>query len=111
MNVTASGIAILRVNATDEIIMINADDLVWEREGTGEERQMGPEIEYSAEYSIKTKTGDSYKIKWNVWEYPIGFENTNETSVPRELSLLQDIQYSLEHEPEVDESEQCLKFG
>lgn len=105
MYVEASGIAKFKVNATGEEITVDAADLYWDCEGTGEERQMGAELVYSAEYSIESNSGESYEVTWSVWEYPVGAENTKETNVPDGVSLVEDIRYGLSHEPEQNQDE------
>ena len=103
MYVEASGIAKFKVNATGEEIIVNAADLCWECEGTGDERQMGAELVHSAEYSIECNSGKSYEITWSIWEYPVGAENTKDTNVPDGVFLVEDIRYCLSHEPDQDE--------
>lgn len=103
MYVEASGKAKFKVDTTGEVITVDATDLNWECEGTGEERGMGSELVHSAEYSIESTAGESFDVTWSVWEYPAGMENTKETSVPQGISLLEDIRYGLSHEPEQDD--------
>ena len=95
MYVEANGKAKFKVDKTGEVITVDATDLDWECEGTGEERGMGSELIHSAEYSIESKSGESFDVTWSVWEYPVGVENTSETSVPHGISLLEDLQYGL----------------
>lgn len=104
MYVEASGNAKFKVDATGEVITVEATDLNWDCEGTGEERGMGAELVHYAEYSIESvKSGEGFSVAWNIWEYPEGAENMKETRTPEGISLLEDIQYGLSHEPEQDD--------
>lgn len=96
MYVEASGIAQFKINATDEVVNVAAEDLDWDCEGEGE-RGMGPELVHSAEADVSGHT-----IRWSIWEYPIGVENNSETYVPPALTRLSDISFSLAYEPEDD---------
>jgi hypothetical protein len=94
MHVEASGTAKIKIDATRKVINISASDLDWECQGDGE-RQMGPELVYSADYDI-----EGYVVTWSVWEYPLGIENYRKTDVPSGLTLIEDISYGLIHDPE-----------
>lgn len=94
MYVQASGSARFKVKKTGKVVTVAASDLDWDCEGDGE-RSMGPELIHSTEADV-----DGHTVRWSLWEYPLGVENTSETDVPPALALVQDITYSLAHEPE-----------
>jgi hypothetical protein len=96
MHVEYSGTAQFKVNATGQVISVPSDSLDWDSEGV-DDRQMGPEVVYTAEADVGGHT-----VRWNLWEYPVGVENDRQTEVPPELTLIQDITYGLAHTPEDD---------
>lgn len=97
MHIEASGTAIFRVNESGELISIRADELDWDSEGDGE-RQMGAEVVHRAIHSI-----GGFFVTWSIWEYPIGVENHKDTEYSKDsLTMLQDIDYGLAHDPEPD---------
>lgn len=94
MHAEATGVAIFRDEATGKSISVRAEELDWDCEGDGE-RQMGPELRHSAEVDVAGKT-----VVWILWEYPMGMQNDHDTEVPAGLTLLQNIDYGLVHDPD-----------
>lgn len=94
MHVEATGTAIFTDQATGKTIRVEAKDLDWDCESDGE-RQMGAELVHSADYDVAGKT-----VTWSLWEYPVGVQNHEDTYVPEGLTLVQDIEYGLVHDPE-----------
>lgn len=98
MKVYCRGIARIRHASTDEIFEIESSELYWDAVG-GEERQMGPEINYEATID-HPELGD---LIWSLWEYPIGIENYHDTNVG-EHEVIEDFDYGLEHgQPEFED--------
>jgi hypothetical protein len=95
MHIEASGTAIFKIIETDELVHVRANELDWNNEGDGE-GQMGDQTIHSAELQI-----GGHSVAWKIYEYPIGVENYKETEYEKDaLSLIQDIEYWLEHDPE-----------
>ena len=99
MIIRKSGTAEIQHANTGKIYFIDSDEIEFEVTGT-DDRQMGPETFYSA----VVEHPELGALRWLLVEYPIGAENFNETDVGQH-SLLQDIDYSLEHEPEDGDEE------
>ncbi|HKX77565.1 MAG TPA: hypothetical protein VJM34_03495 [Novosphingobium sp.] len=93
------GVARIRHATTREIFEIPAEDLDW-AEFASDERQMGPEIGYSAAVEHPALG----LLTWELWEYPIGAENMKETDVNGH-ELLENISFGLQHLPDDNEPE------
>ncbi len=97
--VAVRGIARIRHAETGEIFEIPAAELEFEASGH-EERSMGPEYAYIANYD-HPELGELF---WAVWEYPVGAFNDRETIVgPHEL--IEDFDISIETGPDHDDTE------
>ncbi|HEY3433228.1 MAG TPA: P-loop NTPase fold protein [Rhodocyclaceae bacterium] len=108
MYVACSGVAKLRITETGETLTVNPDELDWDNEGVGE-RGMGDELRHWATVElVSPKTGNTYHATWELWEYPIGVENNSELELDSALELIEDFDYHLAHEPEVDEDDSSL---
>jgi len=94
MPVNAQGVATFRDVATGNVFEVNSQDLQWEREAIGSERQMGPEFQHTAEYEVIPGS----TVTWSIWEYPQGAENQRITNVPDGLELIEDIDYTIHPE-------------
>lgn len=102
MKVICTGFAKLKITETDEIININSQDVDWEQD-EGDERSMGPESRYVADYEFSSsETGQSYQVSWQLWEYPEGVENFDKTEISEGIEVLQDFEYGLVHEPDFE---------
>lgn len=88
------GIARFRHRTTGEIHTISADELEWV-EFAADERQMGPEIGYSAEIDHPALG----TISWELWEYPVGAENMRDTHANGN-ELLENIDFGLQDFPD-----------
>lgn len=93
MPIVCTGTARIQHRDTEEVYQIEADELDWDSEGTGEERGMGMEIRHYADVS-HPDLGD---LTWSIWEYPEGVENLREVDVNGH-TLLQDLDCKLEHD-------------
>jgi hypothetical protein len=94
MKVYCRGVARIRDKATGEILEIGREELDWDAVG-GDERQMGPAINYQA----VLEHPELGTLKWSLWEYPVGVENYRDADVG-EHELIGDFDYGLEHEEE-----------
>ncbi len=102
MKVICKGIAKLKITETGEIININSQDVDWEQDG-GDERSMGAESRYVADYEFSSsETKQSYQVSWQLWEYPEGVENFDKTEISEGIEVLQDFEYGLVHEPDFE---------
>ncbi len=102
MNPVARGTARVRISETGEVLSASPAELEWEQNGA-DERSMGTELRYVAEHEfVSRSTGESLFVKWELWEYPIGVQNHNQTSTPAGVELLQDFEIFLEHVNEED---------
>lgn len=102
MIIYCRGKAIIEQNGTGQLFEIEPDLLDFEGVG-GSERSMGPEYQYQAliEHEVLGE------LSWGLWEYPVGVENYKDTDVG-EHRLVQDFDYGLEHEEEIDFEQQEL---
>ncbi|KZK80871.1 KAP family P-loop domain protein [Pseudovibrio sp. Ad46] len=96
MEIHCDGIAIIEKNGSKEKFEVFADELDWEVTG-GEERGMGP----STTFEAIVDHDDLGRLSWVLTEYPVGAQNYNNTDVGKHR-LIQDLDYRLEHEPELD---------
>lgn len=96
------GIARIRHATTGEIFEIAADELEW-AEFASDERQMGPEIGYSAAVEHPALG----QLTWELWEYPLDAENMKETHVNGH-ELLDNIDFGLQHFPDEDDEPEAL---
>jgi plastocyanin len=94
MPVYAQGVATFKEVATGNVHKVNSQVLQWECEAIGNERQMGPEVEHTAEHEVIP----GCTVKWTIWEYPQGAENQQITQVPDGLELIQNINYAIHPE-------------
>lgn len=94
MYVVATGKAEFKINKTGETITVDSSDLDWDCEGDNG-GDMGIELVHTAEYDL-----NGHIVTWSIWEYPIGAENHDDTEVPPELTMVSNISFHLEHEPE-----------
>lgn len=102
MKVVCKGTAKLKIIDTDEIIDVNSQDVDWQQDG-GDERPMGVELRYVAEYEFSSaKTGKPYMVFWQLWEFPLGLENYKETKINEGVEILKDFEFSLVHEPDFE---------
>ena len=95
------GAARIRHSKTGEIYEIPADELEW-AEFASDERQMGPEIGYSAAVEHPALG----PLTWELWEYPLGAENMKETHVNGH-ELLENIAFGLQHFPDDDDEQEA----
>ncbi len=96
MYLEVKGRAEFEVKETGEIITIHSSDLDWNTYNIIDKNNSNDnEIVYQAEFEIQTKKNTSFKIIWNLWEYPEGCYNQKETNCPNELIIHQDIEYNL----------------
>lgn len=98
MIIRKSGQAKVQHVNTGKVYFIDSDEIDFEVTAS-DERQMGVETIYSA----TIEHPELGELSWTLAEYPVGAENFHETNVGLH-KLLQDIDYSLEHEPEEEES-------
>lgn len=98
MIIKKSGEAEIQHANTGKIYFIDSDEIDFEVTASNE-RQMGVETIYSA----TIEHPELGELIWTLAEYPVGAESVHETNVGRH-KMLQDIDYSLEHEPEEEES-------
>ena len=103
MIIRKSGEAEIQHAHTGKVYFIDSDEIDFEVTAS-DERQMGAEIIYSA----TIEHPELGELTWTLAEYPLGAENFHETNVGPH-KLLQDIEYSLEHEPEEEEEESTDK--
>lgn len=103
MIIKKSGEAEIQHANTGKIYFIDSDEIDFEVTAS-DERQMGVETIYSA----TIEHPELGELIWTLAEYPVGAENFHETDVGPH-KLLQDIDYSLEHEPEEEEEESTEK--
>lgn len=103
MIIKKSGAAEIQHANTGKIYFIDSDEIDFEVTAS-DERQMGVETIYSA----TIEHPELGELIWTLAEYPVGAENFHETDVGPH-KLLQDIDYSLEHEPEEEEEESTEK--
>ncbi|WP_422346015.1 hypothetical protein [Parasphingorhabdus sp.] len=99
IDVFSKGIARVKHAKTGRIYDISADELDWDAVGS-DERNMGPETHYQA----LLEHPQLGLISWNIWEYPIGAENMQETDVGEHI-LIENLDYGLQHLPDDDEWE------
>jgi len=105
MDVQCTGTSKFKIKETGEVVEISAESLDWQQDG-GDERQMGPEYRYVADYEFKSRAGKAYYISWELYEYPVGVENNSETIYNEaELELLEDVEFGLFHVPGRGEEE------
>jgi len=90
----SEGTARIRHAATGEIHEIRAEDLEW-AEFASDNRQMGIEIGYSAQFEHPALG----LLTWELWEYPLGAENMRETDVNGH-ELIENIAFGLGHLPD-----------
>lgn len=100
MIIYCRGKAIIEHNRTGQRFEIEPDLLDFNSVG-GSDRSMGPEYQYQAviEHEVLGE------LSWELWEYPVGIENYKDTDVG-EHRLIQDFDYGLEHEEEIDFEQQ-----
>lgn len=96
------GAARIRHAETGEIYEVPANELEW-AEFASDERQMGPEIGYSAAVEHPALG----LLTWELWEYPLGAENMKETHVNGH-ELLANIDFGLQHFPEDDDEPETV---
>lgn len=105
MEVQCTGTAKFRIIETGEIVKISAENLDWQQDG-GDERQMGAEYRYVADYEFNSRAGKPYYVSWELYEYPVGVENHNQTIYKEDqLELLEDVEFGLYHGPGRDDEE------
>lgn len=97
MIIHKSGTAEIRHANTGKVYFIDSDEIDFEVTGV-DDRQMGSETFYSA----VVEHPELGELRWLLVEYPVGAENFSETNVGQH-KLLQNIEYSLEHESEEDD--------
>ncbi|MCS3804693.1 hypothetical protein HNO92_001407 [Chromobacterium alkanivorans] len=98
MGIYCRGKACIRHRETGKIHEIESGELDWEVVG-GDERDMGLETHYQA-FVDHPELGT---LTWDLWEYPEGIENCQNTDVGRHEAV-DDFNFGLEHEePEPDE--------
>lgn len=97
IHVYGKGVTRIKHAKTGEVYDISADELDWDAIGSNE-RQMGPETHYQAALE-HPQLG---LITWNIWEYPIGGENMQETDVGEHV-LIENLDYGLQHGPDDEE--------
>lgn len=73
MGIVCKGKAVFQDSQSGQQVMIDADNLDWECVGS-DERQMGAENCYQAEYEVQVG-GRTHTITWSVYEYPVGVFN------------------------------------
>lgn len=117
MFVDCTGEAKLRVRETGEVFTVVPKDLDWDSEGVGE-GGMGGEVRHWATVEFQSsQTGKTYSVTWQLWEYPEGVQDNQESDFGQGLECLTDFDYGLVHEPEFDEDEakrdegHFLRFG
>lgn len=119
MFVDCTGEAKLRVRETGEVFTVVPEELDWDSEGVGE-GSMGGEVRHWATVEfLSPKTGKTYTATWQLWEYPEGVQDNQESDFGQGLECLNDFDYQLTHEPELDKAEDevgredggAFKFG
>lgn len=91
MEPIATGTAIIVHAITGVEYEIDAYDLDWEMVGSDEEN-MGERLHWEA----SLEHPDLGKLTWNLWEYPVGVEDSNLTE-HGDHRLVSDLRYSLHH--------------
>lgn len=94
MQIYTKGTARIRHSGTGDIYEIESHELDWQHVGS-DERQMGPEIFYSAAVE-HPQLGSLY---WEISEYPIGAECYRDTDVGNH-ELVENFDFGFAHEPE-----------
>lgn len=92
MKVYCTGVAVIEHKDTKVQYQIRAEDLDWQQVG-GSERGMGAEYQYSAD----VEHPELGLLTWNIWEYPVGVENSKDVEAHGH-EVVQDFEYGLEHE-------------
>lgn len=117
MYAVCSGEAAFRVKETGEILTVTPEQLDWESEGVGE-GGMGGKLRHWAIVELQSsQTGKTYTLTWQLWEYPEGVQDDQESDFDPALECLTDFEYGLAHEPEFDEDDAkrdegyFLRFG
>jgi hypothetical protein len=96
MIIECTGTAILEDRSSGRRFEIEHDELDWEVADV-QERSMGQETHYQA--TIEHEVLGT--LSWNLWEYPVGLQNYHSTEVGQ-AHIIQDFEYSLEHEDDRD---------
>ncbi len=91
----AEGTARIRDKDTGIVHTIEGGSLEWDLQGTGEEGQMGDEIEHRGTLDHE----ELGEIVWTIFEYPVGVENMRDHELNGH-DLVADFDYGLRHEPD-----------
>ena len=105
MFVDCTGEAKLRVRETGEVFTVVPEDLDWDSEGVGE-GGMGREVRHWATVEFESiQTGKTYSATWQLWEYPEGVKDHQESDFDQALECIDDFEFQLAHEPDSDGDE------
>jgi hypothetical protein len=94
MKVSCTGMARIQHKETGEIFDIACEELDWDEQGMGE-GSMGVESQHKA----VVEHPELGTLIWTLGEYPVGAEDYRETNTG-EHTLVEDLHYCLEHEPD-----------
>jgi hypothetical protein len=94
MRVFCRGVAQVRHATTGTVYTISSDELDWNASGEPG-GDMGDQLLYRAD----VEHDHLGTLTWELWEYPVGFQNSRDQNVGPH-ALLRNFDFGLEHEPD-----------